>query len=385
MILLLSVLSGIILLGFFFLILNPRFGGKASKDKISSFNQSVNFSENKFVNQIPTPNSIDVKNLLTILKEYWKDSPRRNPEHSLPVIGIDPASLQHQIQTRIIWFGHSTILLEMEGKKILLDPMFSQRPSPFPQFGAKRFSNTLPIEVEKLPAIDVVVLSHDHYDHMDYDSIMRLKDKVRRFCVPLGVGSHLERWGIEKNKITEQDWWTETDFDGLRLVSTPARHFSGRSLFDRNATLWCSWAIIGKKARIYFSGDGGYGSHFGEIGQKYGPFDLTLMECGQYDQRWSAIHMVPEQTVQAHMDVKGKLLIPIHWAAFSLALHDWTDPIERVIRAAREREMAISTPRIGEPVTVGAAEYPRSVWWNTVRALKPGTMQQRLQIKRVSN
>ncbi|CUH95284.1 hypothetical protein P22_1354 [Propionispora sp. 2/2-37] len=385
MIVFLSVVAGIILLSGFFLIFNPRFGGKASKNKLRSFSQSVNFSENKFVNQIPTPNNLDAKNLMAILREYWKGSSRRTPAHSLPVMAVNAAGLQNQSQTRMIWFGHSTILLEIEGKRVLLDPMFSQRPSPFPKFGAKRYSDTLPIEIEKLPAIDVIVLSHDHYDHLDYDSIMKLKDKVRHFCVPLGVGSHLERWGIEKKKITEQDWWAETEFERLRFVSTPARHFSGRSLFDHNATLWCSWAIIGDITRVYFSGDGGYGPHFREIGQKYGPFDLTLMECGQYDQRWSAIHMVPEQTVQAHMDVKGKMLVPIHWAAFSLALHDWTDPIERVIRAAREREMLIATPRIGEPVIVGAVEYPHSVWWNTDQTPKPRTAQQQLQVKRVPN
>jgi len=250
----------------------------------------------------------------------------------------------------------------MEGKRLLLDPTFANSPSPFPLVGGKRFSKVLPIELKKLLPIDIVILSHDHYDHLDYDSIMQLKDKTGLFCVPLGVGRRLEKWGVDQGKIRELDWWHEVDYAGLTLACTPARHFSGRSLFDRNTTLWCSWVIISRQTRVFFSGDGGYGPHFAQIGKKYGCFDLTLMECGQYDERWAAIHMMPEQTVQAHFDVDGKMLLPIHWAAFSLAFHDWTDPIERVIKAAKERKVNITTPKIGEAVIIGS-EYPVSTWW----------------------
>ncbi|AIF52948.1 MBL fold metallo-hydrolase [Pelosinus sp. UFO1] len=356
-------LVGISLMGFFLLSFYPNLGGKISEDKIRSFNQSPNFKENKFVNQIPTSINTDANSLYTTLRDYLKDSPQRNPDKSLPIVAVDPASLQDTKETKVTWLGHSTILLQIDGKRILLDPVFSQSPSPFPFLGPKRYSETLPIEIEELPSIDVVILSHDHYDHLDYESIMKLKDKVRQFYVPLGIGSHLERWGIEKTRIKEQDWWTEAEFEGLQLVSTPARHFSGRSLFDRDATLWSSWVIIGKSARIYFSGDSGYGPHFAQIGKTYGPFDLTLMECGQYDERWSAIHMMPEETVQAHIDVNGRIMVPIHWAAFTLALHDWTEPIERVISAGQERQILISTPKIGESVVIGSEVYPNSTWW----------------------
>jgi len=211
--------------------------------------------------------------------------------------------------------------------------------------------------------IDAVLLSHDHYDHLDYGSIVKLRNKVKHFFVPLGVGAHLARWGVDPTKISEHDWWDEVQFEGLTLASTPARHFSGRSLKDRDTTLWCSWVIVGPEARVFFSGDSGYGPHFAEIGEKYGPFDLTLIECGQYDARWAAIHMLPEESVQAHLDVQGKVMMIVHWAAFTLGLHDWTDPVERVSKAAEAQNIRFSTPKIGETVIIGAAEYPASIWW----------------------
>lgn len=354
---------GISLGVFLFLKYYPVFGGSLSLEKIRTISQSPNYKNNKFVNQIPTSMVMDIKTIFTLLRDLIKGNPQGKPDGAIPVEMINTRSFQEGEKTRIIWLGHSTVLIEMEGKRILLDPMFSNTPSPFPFLGSKRYNEKLPITVKDLPPIDVVILSHNHYDHLDYDSILALKEKVSRFYVPLGVGSHLERWGIDKDKIREQDWWDESEYRGLRLVSTPARHFSGRCLFDRNKTQWCSWAILGGQCRIFFSGDGGYGSHFAEVGQKYGPFAITLMECGQYDKRWSQIHMMPEETIQAHIDVKGDIMIPIHWAAFSLALHAWTDPIERATKAAREVNVAIATPKIGEAVYLGAKGYPDSVWW----------------------
>lgn len=301
--------------------------------------------------------------MFTILKDFIKANPLKKPDIPILIDLIDTLTKQDHKQTKVIWFGHSTLLLEMEDKILLLDPIFSNSPSPFPLVGGKRFSKVVPIEPEKLPPIDIVILSHDHYDHLDYKSIMRLKDKTALFCVPFGVGKRLEKWGVDQGKIREFGWWNEWTVAGLKLVCTPAQHFSGRSLLDRNKTLWCSWVITGQHTKVFFSGDGGYGPHFEEIGNKYGPFDLTLMECGQYDARWSAIHMIPEETIQAHIDVKGNGMIPIHWAAFSLAFHEWTDPIERVTKAARERKVNLITPKIGEVVIVGSAEYPVSTWW----------------------
>lgn len=365
MITIILIIGGVLLVGLLFVNYYPAFGGKPSKEEQNTLNQSSNFSNGKFVNQIPTSMNTGFTTTLGILRDFMKKNPKSRPNSPLPTQTLDFLFIEKDQQAKITWFGHSAFLLELDGKNLLFDPMFGRSPSPVPIFGGKRYSDDLPMNVEELPAIDAVFLSHDHYDHLDYGSIKKLKDKVNQFFVPLGVGKHLERWGVNPQKIKEHDWWNEFEFEGLTLACTPARHFSGRSLTDRNSTLWCSWVIIGKQSKVYFSGDSGYGPHFKEIGEIYGPFNYTLMECGQYDKRWSSIHMMPEETVQAHLDVNGDILIPVHWAAFTLALHDWTDPIERVKKAAKEKGAAISTPKIGERVMLGSAEYPTSTWWRS--------------------
>lgn len=301
--------------------------------------------------------------IFSIVRDLLKGSSITKPDKVLPVVPVNFRVLEEQTGAAITWFGHSTVFVQLDGKRILLDPIFADRPSPFPLVGGKRFSRVLPADPQSMPALDAVIISHDHYDHLDYRSIMGLKDRTGVFFVPSGVARRLKKWGISPAKIRECKWWDEEELAGLKIICTPAQHFSGRGLFDRNTTLWSSWALKGPQSSIFFSGDGGYGAHFAEIGSKYGPFDLTLMECGQYDKRWSEIHMAPEETVQAHVDVKGKLLVPIHWGAFSLAFHSWTDPIERVTTASHERGVAIATPKIGEPVILGSAEYPSTKWW----------------------
>ncbi|MCC3376059.1 MBL fold metallo-hydrolase [Cohnella sp. REN36] len=345
----------------------PAFGGKPGEGARSRMLRSPHYENGKFVNLVPTSVKMSLRENLTALGDLIRGRPGGRPDGSLATEPLSPLSLQRsdagRAQAKVTWFGHSALLLELDGKRLLLDPMLGRSPSPFPRIGGKRYSDKLPIEIEDLPPIDAVLLSHDHYDHLDYGSIKRLKDKVGRFFVPLGVSAHLERWGVAPERIEECDWWDEIAWEGFTLACTPARHFSGRGLTNRNGTLWCSWVIVGAAARIYFSGDSGYGPHFRQIGDKYGAFDLTLMECGQYDKRWAAIHMLPEETVQAHLDVRGKLMIPIHWAAFTLALHDWRDPVERAAKAAGERRTKIATPRIGEPVLIGGATYPSAAWW----------------------
>jgi L-ascorbate metabolism protein UlaG (beta-lactamase superfamily) len=302
----------------------------------------------KYENQIPTPMDMGLKSLFSMLRDSVTGSALRRPATRLPVAAMQltDAPLASGL-SQVTWFGHSAFFLELEGKRLLFDPMLGSRPSPVSWAGSKRYSHKPPVQPEDFKNIDAVILSHDHYDHLDYGSIRKLKDNVRRFIVPLGVRKRLIKWGVAADKITEHAWWDELTLDGLSFACTPARHFSGRGLFDRNSTLWCSWAITGRETKVFYSGDSGYGPHFKEIGSKYGPFDLTLMECGQYDKRWSTIHMMPEETVQAHLDVGGQLLIPVHWGAFTLAYHAWTDPVERVTKAALKHRVNVATPRMG--------------------------------------
>ncbi len=345
-----------------FLNLSPQFGKNATDEQKIAYAKSGNYEDGKFINNSKTVIDASYWNMI---KELVKGSPNRRPHRGIIVEKIDSTAIEnHNIHvTQLTWFGHSAFLLEIDGKKILLDPMLGETPSPHASLGSKRYSNELPIEIEKLPFIDAVIFSHDHYDHLDYESIQKLKDKVGQYYVPLGVGNHLIEWGISKEKIHELNWWEEIEFEGIKLACTPARHFSGRGLFNRATTLWCSWVIRGKKDNIYFSGDSGYDSHFKEIGNKYGPFDISLMECGQYNEEWKAIHMMPEETVQASIDLKSKLVLPIHWGAFTLAYHDWTDPIERITKKASEVNLPVTTPKIGEPIIIGNSSFPTEKWW----------------------
>ncbi|WP_044338222.1 MBL fold metallo-hydrolase [Rossellomorea aquimaris] len=359
MLLFIFLLIAILLFTFLILRFYPAFGKKPSLERVQS---SPQHSKGSFNNSIPTSMDTSFFTSLTMIRDLMKRNSNRKPDRDIPMVRFPSFDHPHSI-TKISWFGHSASMVEIGGKRLLLDPMFGRAPSPFPWIGGKRYSTELPFEIDKLPSIDAVIFSHDHYDHLDYGTIRKLRGKVKQFFVPIGVGSHLERWGVHSGHIKELDWWDEVEWDGLTLACTPARHFSGRSLHDRNATLWCSWCIIGNSSRIFFSGDSGYGPHFKEIGLIYGPFDLCLMECGQYDPRWAPIHMSPEETVQAHMDVKGKRLLPIHWGAFTLSFHEWTDPIKRVTECGAEQGVHVVTPRIGETFPVEGDYYPSSKWW----------------------
>ena len=313
---------------------------------------------------MPTAVDMSFNKMLSTMYEFIKGDKDRRPQWDMPVLKVDSLTIaNNDALTKITWFGHSTFLLEIEGKKILIDPMFGEVPAPNPLLGGKRFSKELPITIGKLPLIDAVLISHDHYDHLDYGSIQRLKSKVSNFYVPLGVKAHLLSWGIPTDRIHEMGWWSEIEANGLWFAFAPTRHFSGRGLTNRNSTLWGSWIIKGTKDNIYFSGDGGYGEHFKQIGEKYGPFDFAMIECGQYNERWRKIHMMPEESAQAAVDVQAKRMMPIHWGAFSLALHNWTDPVERVLVKAKELQMPITTPRIGEPVVLDGGLFPQIHWW----------------------
>lgn len=347
----------------------PTFGASQTDEKIEKFNRTGHYSDGVFVNQIPTSLEMSFSKSISIIKDFAAGVPHSKPEKPLPVIPLDSLTIVSKTDSllRLTWFGHSAFLLEINGKNILLDPMFGDVPAPHPLLGSKRFTEGLPIEIEKLPFINAVLFSHDHYDHLDYDSIMKLKEKTGHFFVPLGVGAHLLKWGVDYAKVSEHDWWSEVTFSDLQFVCTPARHFSGRGIMDRNSTLWASWVIMSPNRKIYFSGDSGYGPHFKEIGEKYGPFNFALMECGQYDLRWENIHMLPEQTAQAAVDLKAERMMPVHWGAFVLALHPWKDPVERVTRKARELNLPVIVPQIGEQIDLNKPEVQKTDWWVTLQ------------------
>lgn len=358
----LSLVLFLIIAAGLFINFHPGFGAAPSATHQLQFQDSENYQKGKFRNLEASP--MDIK-FSKAFSEYTKKDHNRNPKRNIEVQkpGAEFFNSKNDSMTRIIWFGHSAFLLEIDGKTLLLDPMLGESPSPHPLLGPKRYSSELPIPIEEMPEIDAVIFSHDHYDHLDYGSVKQLKDKVRQFYVPLGLGSHLRAWGVSADNIIEMDWWEENEFMGLQFICTPARHFSGRGLFDRASTLWASWIIKGRKHAVYFSGDSGYGRHFREIGEKYGPFDISLMECGQYNVDWKYLHMMPEETVLASLDLQSKLVLPIHWGAFTLAYHDWTEPVERATAKARELNFPIATPRIGQALVLGDSLIPDEKWW----------------------
>jgi L-ascorbate metabolism protein UlaG (beta-lactamase superfamily) len=249
----------------------------------------------------------------------------------------------------------------LEGTRILVDPVWGERASPISFFGPKRFYEP-PIPLDELPPVDAVVLSHDHYDHLNEETIKALRDRVPLFIAPLGVGAHLEYWGVDADKIAETDWWESVQVGSLKLVCTPARHFSGRFFTTRNQTLWSGWAILGSERKAYYSGDSGYSHMFREIGRRLGPFDITLMETGAYNQDWPDVHFGPEQAIQAHLDVGGEVFMPVHWGMFDLSFHNWTEPVERILVEAEELGIKAVTPRPGASVELPPPEEVDH-WW----------------------
>lgn len=339
------------------------FGKKPHGDILEHIKASGQYAENAFINQEATPQlSHDASYWKMILRMFEKN-PGRAPTDTLPVEKTD-YTINESGETRFTWFGHSGILIQTLGKNILIDPVFSERASPVQYIGAKNFPGTEVFSIDQFPAIDFVFISHDHYDHLDYGSIQKLKARSSetKYYVPLGISSHLAYWGIDPSKITEMDWWEEQVLsDSLKLIATPARHFSGRALFDRNKTLWTSYVLLSKNEKIYFSGDSGYGKHFKQIGEVYGPFDIAFLECGQYNSWWPYIHMMPEEVVQAAIDLQTKRLVPIHWGKFTLGFHTWKEPVERLQKRAAEEDVNMLYPIIGQGF--GLHSSSENVWW----------------------
>ncbi len=292
---------------------------------------------------------------------FFGDDNDRSPKEKLPeVVPNIKSFLVTSDHIKVIWLGHSTLLINLGGKIILLDPIFSKAASPVP-FVVTRFQPPV-IKLKDLPHIDYVVISHDHYDHLDRDTVQYFKDKKTLFLSPLGVGSHLRGWGIQKERIKELDWWESIKWDGITFTATPAQHFSGRGLFAQNKTLWAGWVLQKGTKKVFFSGDSGFDSHFKEIGERLGPFDLAFLDVAQYNPIWKEIHLLPEQVPQAFFDVNAKFLIPIHWAMFEIAMHPWYEPGEKLKVNAKDKGINLLTPKIGQMIELGKNQKT-SYWW----------------------
>ena len=339
------------------------FGKSPRGAETALYSKFPHYAEGKFANLSETimmPKGVSMPKLL------WRfmTKPRNCfPEGQIPSVKTDLKSIYSNQGSHpvIIWFGHSSYLIYIQGITILVDPVFSGHASPF-RFTARSFRGSDIYTVDDLPPIDILLITHDHYDHLDWKTVSGLKQKVKLLCTSLGVSTHLEYWGWDKKKIREFAWGDHFQLaESITLTAKPARHFSGRGL-ARNRTLWSSFVLRAGNFRIYIGGDSGYDTHFREIGRDHGPFDIVMLECGQYSQDWPFIHMMPEQTVQAAIDLQARLLMPVHWGKFSLSLHPWNEPILKASLAAAKLGMPLTTPKIGEPVRLGE-NAPTMTWW----------------------
>ncbi|PVD53108.1 MBL fold metallo-hydrolase [Terrimonas sp.] len=338
------------------------FGEVPSGKRLERIKKSPHYKNNSFQNLSETKTMQPGVSIPRIIKEmFFTKHPNRSPHKALPF--IRPSYFPQAEDTpEITWFGHSSYLLQVDGVNVLVDPVFSERVSPVSYAGSKAFEGSNAFSIDDLPGIDIIVITHDHYDHLDYTVIKKLKNYVPLFITSLGVGAHLEYWGVPAKKIVELDWWESyTTKEGLEFTATPARHFSGRN-FSRNKTLWSSFVLVSKNSKIFIGGDSGYDTHFALIGEKYGPFDIAILENGQYNEMWPNIHMFPEETVQAAIDLKASALLPVHWAKFSLSTHTWHDPIDRLMKAAHTAGVNIIHPSLGERIPVNSTTTNQ--WWS---------------------
>jgi L-ascorbate metabolism protein UlaG (beta-lactamase superfamily) len=343
----------------------PKFGRLATGKRLQQMQQSPNYRDGKFQNIHPTPDLTEGFKYSTVLLDFFfRKSKRSKPSEVLPSAKVDLLHLD-PAKNILVWFGHSSYFLQTDGKKILVDPVFSGAASPI-RFTTKAFKGSDVYSPADFPDIDYLFISHDHWDHLDYDSVKKLRPKIGKIITGLGTGEHLRYWGYDENIIIEKDWNETVVLDpGFAVTTAPGRHFSGRG-FKRNTVLWMGFALQTPSRKIFIGGDSGYDTHFAEIGEKLGPFDLALLECGQYNAAWKYIHMMPEEVVQAAIDLKAKNLMPVHWGKFDLSLHAWDEPVERVVAASETAGINIVTPMIGEEVDLNTFKK-FSKWWRQVR------------------
>jgi L-ascorbate metabolism protein UlaG (beta-lactamase superfamily) len=349
------------------LLSQPQFGAPMAGARLARALANPLYHNGRFVNlepEAPSTTSLTEYALRQLFGEEVREPPRPVPVLAVAKLALEatpPAS-----GLRAFWIGHASTYVEIDGLRFLLDPVFAERVSPLP-VGPRRF-HAPPIALADLPRIDAVLISHDHYDHLDMDTVRHLAQRGSRFFVPLGIGAHLELWGVPPAQIEELEWWQELSLGRVRIVCTPTRHYSGRSYNNRSTTLWSSWSVIGPQHRFFYSGDTGYGKLFRDIGTRLGPFDMAFIKIGAYGPgaAWTDIHMTPEQAVHVHLDVRARRMFPVHWSTFNLAYHDWDEPIRRTVAEAGRVGIELVTPRVGEVVDADRP-FASTPWWEAMR------------------
>lgn len=346
----------------YFYIRQAKFGREPGLIRLEQMQKAGNYKDGKFQNIHFTPDLTEGYSMGGILyDQLFKDHPRKSPTVPIPSVKTDLKSLGKD-EDVLVWFGHSSYFMQISGKRFLVDPVFSGNASPLPGT-VKAFKGSDIYTAEDMPEIDYLLISHDHYDHLDYETILALKPKVKQVICGLGVGEHFELWGYSSALIQEKNWHESIDLgDGFKIDLTPARHFSGRG-FKRNNTLWTSYVLQTPNGRIYVGGDSGYDTHFADIGNQYGPFDLAILENGQYNIAWHAIHMLPEEVLKAAQDLKAKRLFPVHSSKFRLGMHPWDEPLIKVSEFSKAAGMPLVTPMIGQPVYLNDSTQVFTEWW----------------------
>ena len=359
------VIIGVISIAIYFFMQQANFGKLPEGDRLELIKQSPNFRDGKFQNLRYTPDLTEGETIFTVLIDFlFTKKPRIKPIDDIPSTKTDLLNLDIE-ENMLVWFGHSSYFIQIDGKKLLVDPVFSGSVSPI-SFTSKAFEGTDRYSADDLPEIDYLFITHDHWDHLDYETIIKLKPKINKIICGLGVGEHLEYWGYSKDIINEKDWYDNINLDsGFVATAVPARHFSGRG-FKRNKTLWVAFILQTPSMSIFIGGDGGYDTHFSEIGESFGGFDLAILENGQYDRKWKYIHMMPEEVVQAATDLKAKAFFPVHSSKFAIANHPWDEPLKKVTEFTKTTNLRLITPMIGEKVILTVSTQQFTHWWEGV-------------------
>ena len=356
-----SILT-ILVMATFVVLSQSRFGKIPKGERLERIKLSPNFKNGEFQNQSFTPTFTGEKSKVKMMADFFfKKKVRVNPVDSIPSVKTDLSGLDAG-KDFLVWFGHSSYFMQIDGKRMLVDPVFSGHASPF-SWMVKAFPGSNPYSVADMPDIDYLFITHDHWDHLDYKTLTAFRPRIKKVICGLGVGAHLENWGFDPAAIVEMDWYDDYSLGSGWLVhATPARHFSGRGL-KRNRTLWVSFVLKTPSKNVFIGGDGGYDMHFAEVGRRFGPFDLAILEQGQYNEYWKHIHLMPSEVFKAAGDLKAKRLMPVHNSKFALSVHPWDEPLKEIVENSKDYDIPLVTPVIGEAVHLNDTTRVFSHWW----------------------